>query len=507
LLLTIKLLYDIPSVSSFNTQISSLSLKIDSGGHRSTPTRPSAVVLYAAPPPPVDVSSSSSFPLNTLFEAAARAAQPTQKEDDGSSGAHDAFRFEWGRWVDDGNMEELMNQMNKIKIMQGGRVYDRLLEIEPQLGDGDEATTISTTTGSSSTDGEADIATNLPGVVPDPEQGSRIGQRRSFGVAGVVVDNGITDAVFRRENAARRFRVAGGSNWDCILHVLPAGAEWTGRWPTGSWIVLRTLIGVAEISMLRGPDRDGLISKVTSVSLRGGSDGTLGSGKATGGQDSVKYVGGAQRSYAGQAGKTLVLEVVLRPPVGTQTDGDGNSSSDIEPLPPEDVLMNGMNDPPAKTAIESLPTKTPSPAETTTYVTDGGTPPQPLKKQQARRNRKHSEKQKFYDPVEVETPTRRRRNQRSHNSDWDYNDDLIDDDILDEDNNADDNNNSMLDSNDVDFFDDSGDDFEDEDEVDGFESNDSVQRSLGDKLGLTFERVGGLDDQLDSIVRRVLASR
>lgn len=267
----------------------------------------STVESSAKPPPPSSAplntrSPSPSFPLNALFTAAARAATP--KSADSGEGGHDAFRFEWGRWVDDGHMEELMNQVNLIKIMQGGRVYDRLLSLE-------------------------DTRTVMPTVIEKAKGG----------------DNGIQDAVFLRDKAPRRFRVSGGDHWDCILHVLPKGQEWKGRWPTGSWAVVRCLTGMTEIAMLRGPDRDGIVSKVTTMRLRGGGDGTISGGKEGGGEDCVKYVGGAQRSYSGVSGKTMLLEVVLRPPVGSPgLDGDGLSSSDIEPLPPEDVLMDGIAD-------------------------------------------------------------------------------------------------------------------------------------------------------------------
>jgi hypothetical protein len=266
--------------------------KVSAVGSRTTP---STVPSPRGPAP--------SFPLNSLFSAAAKAATP--RAADSGDGAHDAFRFEWGRWVDDGRMEELMNQVNIIKIMQGGRVYDRLLSLE-------------------------DTRTVMPAFI---ENAAKMG------------DNGIQDAIFLRDKAPRRFRVSGGDHWDCILHVLPKGQEWKGRWPTGSWAVVRALTGMAEIAMLRGPDRDGLINKVTTMRLRGGGDGTISGGKEGGGENCVKYVGGALRSYSGVSGKTMLLEVVLRPPVGSPgLDGDGLSSADIEPLPPEDVLMDGIAD-------------------------------------------------------------------------------------------------------------------------------------------------------------------
>ena len=146
---------------------------------------------------------------------------------------------------------------------------------------------------------------------------------------------------------ARRLRVAGGDFWDCILHVLPPGKEWRGRWPTGSWAVVKALTGVAEISMLRGPNRDGFFTKATKKNLRGGGDGSNvvgGSSSSVGGEDCVKYVGGAFRSYGGKSGKTTILEVVVRPPIGKENlDGDGKDSLKMELLNdlvlPDDVLM------------------------------------------------------------------------------------------------------------------------------------------------------------------------
>lgn len=208
--------------------------------------------------------------LDDLFRVAEIAASPMDPEN--SEGAHDAFRYEWGRWVDDESMENLMARVNEIQLAPG--VYDTWIN-------GDEE-------------------------VPQ----------------------------------SRRLRVAGGDHWDCILHVLPKGEEWKGRWPTGSWAVIRTLTGVVEIAMLRGPNRDGIYTKATQKDLRGGGDGTLAGGSAGGGEDCVKYVGGALRSYSGKSGKTTLLEVVVRPPIGKeQSDGDGHDSEDMERLETPDEFL------------------------------------------------------------------------------------------------------------------------------------------------------------------------
>jgi hypothetical protein len=141
----------------------------------------------------------------------------------------------------------------------------------------------------------------------------------------VRVNRGVYER-FTGNRHARRLRVAGGENWECILHCLPKDTEWTGQWPTGSWAFLKTLTGMAEISALSGPDRDGRYKKKTSKELRGGSDGTLAGGKSSTGADSIRYIGGARRRYTGKSGKTILLEVVIRPPIKYE------SSEIIEPL-------------------------------------------------------------------------------------------------------------------------------------------------------------------------------
>ena len=284
--------------------------------------------------------------LENLFEAAAKAAIP--KGADTTDGAHDAFRFEWGRWVDDESIETLMERMNEVVLTAG--VYDTLVD--------DDAI--------DNNDGNDD------------------------GVEGGQAPS----------TKSRRLRVAGGDHWDAILHVLPQGSEWSGRWPTGSWAVVRALTGMAEISMLRGPNRDGFYTKATKKNLRGGGDGTLaGGGTGTVGEDCIKYVGGALRCYAGKSGRTTLLEVVIRPPIGKDSslDGDGRNSMDMETI----------QDDPSSVLSVIVPGK-----------------------------------------------------------------------------NEDEDN-------------------EEEDD----DSSDGTPNHLGAKMGMTFEKVGGLDEQLDAIVRRVLASR
>ena len=69
----------------------------------------------------------------------------------------------------------------------------------------------------------------------------------------------------------RSYRIASGPKWDCIIHALPSNMQYEGRWPTGSWTIVKALTGVVEVAMLR-EDRDGNFKKATKKSLRGGSD-------------------------------------------------------------------------------------------------------------------------------------------------------------------------------------------------------------------------------------------
>ena len=279
--------------------------------------------------------------LEGLFQQAWKTCQPMAAEN--TEGAHDAFRFEWGRWVDDASMEALMERVNEIQLCPGA--YDTFINDEKESGDDDSMAT-----------------------------------------------------------SSRRLRVAGGEHWDCILHILPPDTEWSGRWPTGAWAIVRSLTGVAEVAMLRGPNRDGLYTKATKKALRGGGDGTLSGGTAGGGEDCVKYVGGALRSYSGKSGKTSLLEVVVRPPIGKGTlDGDGQDSATMQHLEnPENFL---------KVVIPGLDTE------------------------------------------------------------------------------------------------EGGDEMESDDAEEESDNSIAGPSHLGTKLGMSFEKIGGLDDQLDAIVRRVLASR
>jgi hypothetical protein len=135
-----------------------------------------------------------------------------------------------------------------------------------------------------------------------------------------VANREVFDKLVSTENNAVRYRVGSGQDWDVILHVLPADESWRGRWPTGSWSILKTLIGTTEFAALRGPNRDGVYTEMTKKSLRGGGDGTLAGGASSAGADCIKYVGGPLRQYTGKAAKTILLEVVIRPPIGSEPE-------------------------------------------------------------------------------------------------------------------------------------------------------------------------------------------
>lgn len=183
-----------------------------------------------------------------LFNSAINATTP--RDANTSNQGHDSFRYEWGTWAVDSNVEYLMDLMNEVRVQRS--FYET--------------------------------------VVPEDMR------------------------------VPLRLRVAGGLDWDCILHVLPPGTSWQGRWTTGSWAMIKTLTGVAEIASLVGPDRNGNLRKRTSKDLRGGSDGSLGGGQSTAGDKCIKYVGGPLRSYSGKYGKTVLLEVVIRPPISAENE-------------------------------------------------------------------------------------------------------------------------------------------------------------------------------------------
>lgn len=193
------------------------------------------------------------------------------RQQDTTKGAHDPFRYEWGTWVREANVEYLMEQMNLVRVNDGA--YQKMT-----------------------------------------------GNRHP-----------------------RRMLVASGDQWECFLHCLPKETTWQGQWPTGSWTVLKPLTGVAEIASMKGPDRNGVYTKKTSKDIRGGSDGSFAGGTSTSGDDPIKYIGGALRRYVGKAGKTVLMEIIIRPPVKYQSKEVVESLTDfngtftiVEPPAPEE---------------------------------------------------------------------------------------------------------------------------------------------------------------------------
>jgi ATP-dependent 26S proteasome regulatory subunit len=214
--------------------------------------------------------SQSPPPATTLQDLwdSAQSATATRGADTSNQG-HDSFRYEWGTWVVDSHVDLLRERMNQVRVVRvaNQNVYERLL--------------------------------SWPLLVPTTTTADAL-----------EPDNTAT-----LSTAPRRFRIAGGVDWDALLHVLPPNTYWQGRWPTGSWALLKPLTGLVDIAALSN-DRNGQATAKTSKRLRGGSDGSLGSGRSTKGEDCIKYVGGRLRRYTGTYGQTLLLEVVIRPPIG-----------------------------------------------------------------------------------------------------------------------------------------------------------------------------------------------
>ena len=248
---------------------------------------------------PADADPAASNNHTTLFQLIEGASIPKSNDDEGVSGigAHDAFRYEWGNWVDEIRIEQLMAAMNTMT---------NLLDVFPE----DERKT-------------AAVGTNHNTQIYDRLLRMMVTSNTTNTTTTTTTNNNSTEEIEHRTTTATaaratRYRIAGDTNWDCLVHVLPKGTDWSGRWPTGSWALVRPITGLLEINLLRGPNREGVYTKGrgTSKQLRGGSDGSLGSSRSSGigGEECVKYVGGALRSYTGIGGKTMVLEIVVRPP-------------------------------------------------------------------------------------------------------------------------------------------------------------------------------------------------
>jgi hypothetical protein len=161
-----------------------------------------------------------------LFDQAYQATLP--KEADNTKNAHDPFRFEWGTWVDNEAILELMARVDEVRASPGA--FDTL----------------------------------------QAQDSSMNGEQKNKGPTSI--------------------KIASGPKWDCILHALPSNTQYQYRWPTGSWSILKALTGVVEVAMLK-EDRDGNTTKRTTKDLRGGSDGNfgVGGGASIGGADCIKY--------------------------------------------------------------------------------------------------------------------------------------------------------------------------------------------------------------------------
>jgi ATP-dependent 26S proteasome regulatory subunit len=233
----------------------------------------------------------------TKFQAlfAAAVNATVMKGANSADGAHDSFRYEWGTWCIDENMAYLMDRIDEVRL--NSDVYDNFMQ-------------------------------------------------------SIVKENNEFSEVVS-------FRVAGGKDWDCVLYFIPQKAEWRGRRPSGSWTIVKTLSGLAQISALSGPDRDGKYKRKTSKDLWGGGDGSFAGGTSSSGLDCIKYVGGPLRSYLGKAGKTVVFEMVIQPPPAGL---DGNSHrEEMERLHNIDQFLSIVEILPAPTAdkiSESKPVMT-----------------------------------------------------------------------------------------------------------------------------------------------------
>jgi hypothetical protein len=319
-----------------------------------------------------------------LFTSAAATTAPRNAVT--TSLSHDPFRFEWGTWVDNDALMELMDRVNEIRCIPGA--FDDLVATYPSTS-------------------ESEMNHNV------------------------------------------RLRVAGGQDWDVILHVLPQGSYWRGRWPTGSWAIVKPLTGVTEVAMLRESN----YRKATSKDLRGGSDGSLGGGGAfTAGEDCVKYVGGPIRSYTGKSGKTILLEVIVRPPTSfdepledMESLQELSSTLTVVELPKEEGKQSDSDEKVATAKSSAEPTKASSVST----------------KDQIRSVVPTSEEKKG--DSALSTKAKQAPSEKK---------DTIATNLQ-----------------------------------KGETEQEKESEDLGSALGMTFDKVGGLDQQLDAIARRVLASR
>ena len=194
--------------------------------------------------------SSSGAPkkFTPLFTKAYETTLP--KQADNTKNAHDPFRFEWGTWVDNESIMELMERVDEVRAAPGA--FDTLMSMSMSAID---------------LDGEDIKGDRDRDCDHDDEKKKKYTETKS-----------------------RRIKIASGKKWDCIVHVLSSNTQVDHRWPTGSWSIVKALTGVVEVAMLK-EDRDGNKTKRTKKDLRGGSDGKfgVGGGASIGGADCIKY--------------------------------------------------------------------------------------------------------------------------------------------------------------------------------------------------------------------------
>lgn len=211
-----------------------------------------------------------------------------------SAQAHDSFRYEWGTWVQESNLEHLMKLLDDtVRIIPS--VHPELLPTAPE-------------------------STSSPTL---PQQATPL-----------------------------CFRIGNGEYWDCLLHILPEQSSHTGRHSAGSWTVLHPLMGQVEICSVSGPNAQGYYTpRGTKRKLRGVGDGNkLGASRSSRGESCIKYVGGPLRQYRAEYGTSILLEITVRPPIRLELD-----TSHVQPLPLslEKVLSIVDPEPEIKDGIEN----------------------------------------------------------------------------------------------------------------------------------------------------------
>ena len=110
-------------------------------------------ILHVSRIPVGPITDDVRIDLQNLFNSAVNAT--ATRGADKSNQGHDSFRYEWGTWAVDSNVQYLMTMVDRVRV-----------------------------------------------------------QRNTY------------DCLLGSESEAERYRVAGGTDWDCLLHVLPPGTNW-----------------------------------------------------------------------------------------------------------------------------------------------------------------------------------------------------------------------------------------------------------------------------------------